>query len=214
MRTWPVVKINYPLDLERWAPIPPQLAKEILGFPVTKKTVLFGAIEGTKDKRKGFDLLLNAIDVLRETYTEDDVELVVFGQTAPQRPNSIAYPIRYMGHLHDDISLRLLYSAADVMVVPSRLEAFGQTASEAQACGTPVVAFDNSGLNDIVINGKTGYLAKDLDYKDLSLAISKVISNPESLGLRYQSRLSAIDRFDSLKIAKEYIEVYKAAVGL
>ena len=52
-----------------------------------------------------------------------------------------SFPIHSTGHLQDDLSLRLFYTAGDVMVVPSRQEAFGQTALEAQACGTPVVAF-------------------------------------------------------------------------
>ena len=54
------------------------------------------------------------------------------------------------------------------MIVPSKLETFGQTATEAMACGTPVVAFNNTGLSDIVEHKKNGYLAELLDINDLA----------------------------------------------
>ena len=50
-----------------------------------------------------------------------------------------------------------LYSLADVTIVPSKMEVLGQTALESLACGTPVVAFNNTGLSDIIIHKKNGY---------------------------------------------------------
>ena len=54
--------------------------------------------------------------------------------------------------------LPLLYSAADVTVMPSYHESFGVAAVESLACGTPVVATRAGGLTTIVRNGETGYL--------------------------------------------------------
>jgi glycosyltransferase involved in cell wall biosynthesis len=110
--------------------------------------------------------------------------LVVFGQHAPRSPSSLGLPIHYTGHLHDDRSLRVLYSAADAMVVPSRQEAFGQTASEAHACGTPVVAFNTGGLADIVEHQSTGYLSKAFDTEDLAQGITWVLAQRASGQLR------------------------------
>ena len=50
-------------------------------------------------------------------------------------------------------------SRAAVVVCPARWdEPFGMAAADAQACGTPVVAFDRGGLGGIIVDGVTGFL--------------------------------------------------------
>jgi glycosyltransferase involved in cell wall biosynthesis len=139
--------------------------------------------------------------------------LVVFGQGAPEAPPKLGFPIHYTGHLHDDLSLRALYSAADAVVVPSRQEAFGQTASEAHACGTPVIAFNVGGLPDIVVHRRTGYIAKALDPVDLATGISWLLSQQDGALLRSNARAWAVAQFASERIAREYRSVYRIAVG-
>jgi glycogen synthase len=67
-----------------------------------------------------------------------------------------------------NVALGLLYGAADVMVVPSLQESFGQTGSEAQACGRPVVAFDCTGLRGVVQHLATGYLVEPFNVEGLA----------------------------------------------
>ena len=113
-----------------------------------------------------------------------------------------------MGHL-DDIKLKKLYSAVDAVVVPSRLEAFGQIASEASACGTPVISFNTSGLKDIIIHQITGYLAKQFDTEDLSQGIKWVLKNSEIEQLGYKARKHVINNFNNKLVAKKYLETYQ-----
>ena len=51
------------------------------------------------------------------------------------------------------------------------LEAFGQVALEAASCNLPTVAFDNTGIADIIRHKKTGYLAKFLDIEDFAKGV-------------------------------------------
>jgi glycosyltransferase involved in cell wall biosynthesis len=127
--------------------------------------VLFGAIDGSADPRKGWDLLLPALGRLAANCT--DVEAVVLGQCPPAHSPALPWPVRYVGRFHDDLSIALTYAAADVVVVPSRLDNLPQSASEALACGTPVVAFRQGGMEDLVVHRRNGYLAEPYDPVDL-----------------------------------------------
>jgi glycosyltransferase involved in cell wall biosynthesis len=212
MRDWPVAVIPNPIDTEVWSPIEKPLARRLLNLPADAPLLVFGAFGGGDDPRKGFDLLSGAVRQLRGRV--NDLELVVFGQLAPQTPPDLGFPIRYTGYLHDDVSLRLLYSAADVVAVPSRLEAFGQTASEAHACGTPVVAFDNTGLADIVDHRNTGYLAKPFEVQDLADGIAWVLeaeAQGRALGLAARERACRL--WDSRVVAEQYADVYQAVLN-
>lgn len=225
MRDWPVDVIPNPLDPKAFAPVDSGLARDFLGLSQDKALVAFGAIGGGRNFVKGFDLLIDALNDLRGY--RDDLELVVFGQSEPKNLIDLGFPVNYTGHLHDDLSLRMVYSAADVMVVPSRMEAFGQTASEAHACGTPVVAFDATGVTDIVDHKKTGYLARPYDPIDLSRGIQWVL---KALGagsnripvqsisggvtdttLSSAARSKAVSQYASSDIGRAYLKTYHEA---
>jgi glycosyltransferase involved in cell wall biosynthesis len=217
MGSWPITVIPHPIDLKVWAPCDQAQARSLLGFPLDRPLVLFGAIGGTGDPRKGADLLLEALRCLKATAAGnplEQLELVIFGQSRPAQPPDLGFPIHYSGRLNDDLSLRLLYVAADVMVVPSRQEAFGQTASEAHACGTPVVAFRTGGLVDIVDHRNTGALAEPFDPGSLAMAIRWVLEDPQrrrQLGKVARQRAERL--WDPARVAGLYAEVYQAAMA-
>ena len=94
------------------------------------------------------------------------------------------------------------------MVVPSKLETFGQTATESLACGTPVVAFNDTGLSDIIEHKKSGYLAKYLNEIDLANGISWVLENSYKNNLSINSRKRAENYFSEEVIIKKYLDMY------
>jgi glycosyltransferase involved in cell wall biosynthesis len=132
------------LNLNLFKPINKTTAREIWNLPINKKLILFGAMSATGDHRKGFDLLYEGLRQLSVKWT-DKADLVVFGSSKPEKPPDFGLPVHYLGYLHDDVSLVLLYSAADIMVVPSRQDNLPNTVVESLACGTPAVAFDIGG---------------------------------------------------------------------
>ena len=215
MRDWPVLVVPNPIDTDHWKPIDQRLARQLLGMPQDCLLLAFGAMGGGRDPRKGMDLLLTAFSQLRSEPNLKTLQLVVFGQLAPQSPPQIGFPINYTGRLHDDLTLRALYSAADVMVVPSRQEAFGQTASEAHACGTPVVAFNTGGLPDIVDDRVTGVLAEPFVPASLAASISWVLEDLtrlHSLGAAARKRAERL--WAPRRIASLYEKVYLSAKEL
>jgi glycosyltransferase involved in cell wall biosynthesis len=115
--------------------------------------------------------------------------------------------------LNDTISLRLAYGASDVVVVPSRRESFCQVASEAQACGRPVVAFAEGGLTDVVDDRKTGALAAPSDPLSLAAMLNWTLSDPDRwCELSHQARLRAEALWAPAKIAQDYQRVYESAL--
>lgn len=203
------------LDTRIYHPTQKATARSIWGLPAEKKIVLFGAVHATQDRRKGFALLLDALRGLRGTPWQQDLELVVFGASHIDPTWNVGLPIRAVGHLHDDVSLSLLYSAADVMIVPSIEEAFGQTASESMACGTPVVAFEGTGVADIVDHRQTGYLARSQDTDDLRHGVLWVLEDVvRHRQLAAEGRKRVVERFDIGGVARRYVELFDGLLSV
>lgn len=213
---WPVTVIPHPLDTGYWRPEERRLARRELGLPAEAPLLLYGAVGGEQDPRKGFDLLAAAVGRLRELkmHRLADLELIVFGDSSGTCELAAGVRVRHVGHVHDDQRLRLLYAAADALAVPSRQEAFGLTAAEAQACGTPVVAFDTGGLADIVSHRETGYLARPFDSDDLAAGIAWVLSDAATIArLGAAARDRACRLHDANVVARQYVDLYERVVG-
>jgi glycosyltransferase involved in cell wall biosynthesis len=183
------------LDTQQFKAIEKRLAREILNLPFDKILVLFGAMH-LSQKRKGFHLLSSALEKLNSARLFENMELVVFGTSPPDGTTYYSFPVHNLGYLHDDYSLDLLYSACDVFVAPSIQEAFGQTVSEAMACGTPAVSFNIGGFPDLIDNQENGYLARPFDTEDLARGIAWVVAQPD--------RHSALSRAARTKVEQKF----------
>lgn len=85
--------------------------------------------------------------------------------------------MHYLGHLHYDVSLRVLYSAADVTVVPSLQENLSNAIMESLACCASAIGFDVGGYSDLIDHKENGYLAPPYDTADLAEGISWVLNH-------------------------------------
>ena len=197
----PHIYLPNPINTVTFAPFDKIQARALFNLPARKKLILFGG--AISDPRKGYKELSEAL-----VHVSTDYELVVFGSSKLEVPKEFKQITHYLGYLHDDVSLRLLYSAADVMIVPSLKEAFGQTACESLACGTPVVAFGTTGLLDIVDHQQNGYLAKPFDTSDLAKGVEWVINTPNYNQLCQNARNKVLRKFDSRVLASKYIDLY------
>jgi glycosyltransferase involved in cell wall biosynthesis len=205
--------IPFALDTQCFKPADLKTARNLLSLPQDKQLVLFGAINATGDPRKGFRLLQAALKHLSQEGWSDRLELVIFGSSAPENPIDLGFKAHYLGHLQSDLSLRAAYTAADVMIVPSIEEAFGQTASEALACGTPAVVFCNTGLEDIVDHQHNGYTAQYGDVKDLARGIVWVLENQERLhSLQRKARKKAEQEYAIDVQANRHLALYNEVI--
>ncbi len=204
------INLPNPIDTNVFKPFDKEKARELWKLPKNKKLVLFGAMGATSDIRKGFKELSEALYKLNG----ENIEFVVFGSSKPQNPPNFKFKTHYLGHLHDDVSLVTLYSAVDVMVVPSLQENLSNAIMESLSCATPVVAFDVGGNSDMIEHKKNGYLAKPFEPQDLANGIEWILNlnEKEYNQLCNNAREKVLREFDSKVVAKKYIELYKEIV--
>jgi glycosyltransferase involved in cell wall biosynthesis len=203
------INLPNPIDTNIFKPFDKEESRELWSLPKDKKLVLFGANSATNDINKGFKELSAAMNKLEK---DKNIEFVVFGSSKPQNAPSFEFKTHYLGHLYDDISLVTLYSAVDVMVVPSLQENLSNAIMESLACGTPVVGFEIGGNSDMVEHKKNGYLAKPFDTSDLARGIEWILSNENYNELRQNSRKKIVREFDSAAVSESYIKLYKEII--
>lgn len=198
-------------DLEVFKPVPKSTAREILSLANNKKIILVGADNLLNNTRKGIHYLKQALDELSHMTSKDDIELVVFGCSEPEVNPDYGFETRFIGRLYDSYSLALVYSAADILVVPSIQDNLPNTAIESMACGTPVVSFDIGGMSDIVLHEQTGYLAEPFISYELAKGIFWIINDSEILErLSLNSRKYVEKMFKLDSIANKYKRLYIA----
>lgn len=121
---------------------------------------------GKLTETKGFDVLLEAFEsVLR---TSPEAALRVAGQGHWPAPLPARVECARVAHA----DLPEVYSAADVLVLPSRLDGFGMVVSEALACGTPVLVSDRVGAKDLVQEGINGWIVPAANAEELAERLS------------------------------------------
>ncbi len=208
MKNWPVETIPHPIDTFKWRPIEKKVSRKELNLPQNSKLIIFGATGGTQDRRKGFELLETALHYLKNLMKNDDINLIVFGGNNKNFYSKIPFKIHNFYEINNDEILQKLYSAADVMVAPSKMETFGLAAQESISCGTPVVAFNNTGLAEIIEHKVTGYLAEFLNEKELARGIEWTLKHLNENILSINSRKRAEHHFSENVIIKKFQAVY------
>ena len=196
------------LDTDLFSPRNRAVAREAFQIPENARVVLFVA-HSIVDRRKGFTLLAEALAGMGGI---DDLFLLSLGEGKPAL--KVEIPHLHLGYINNERMLSLVYSAADVFVIPSLQEAFGQTALESMACGTPVVGFDVGGIPDFVRHGKTGLLAPLRDVRELRSAIVELLQDPAKRDeMAAHCRRVAEKEYSYQVQVRRYVDLYKAILG-
>lgn len=203
---FPIQTISNNIDTDQFYPVDSLAAKHLLGLPADKRIILVCA-QQINSFYKGFELFLEALRYVQYP----GVHVVLVGKVNEKERTLMETGHTALGFLSDTVSLRLAYSAADVFVAPSRMDAFGKTLAESMACGTPVVCFDATGPKDIVEHKQTGYKAKPFSASDLAAGIDWLLRRApdERDSMRRKSRAHAVTHFASKVIADKYLTLYR-----
>lgn len=189
------------IDTEVYRPYDRAFAREVLGLPADKPLLLFGAAQ-VDDPRKGLHHLEAALGRLVDTA---GLELVMFG--AGQAMPKAGLPVHTIGALNDDRLLALLYSAVDVLAVPSVEDNLPNTVMEAMACGTPCVSFNIGGLPDLIDHRVNGYLAQPFSPDDFADGLGWALSDGGRLAGKL-AREASVNRYSLPTVAAQHQTLY------
>jgi glycosyltransferase involved in cell wall biosynthesis len=165
-----VTVIPYGIDYDFFKPINKAPARESLGLSPNKKYILSGS-HNLQAKRKGWRYFENALNQI----DRKNFEILTYGTGSEAISNKTGIPMHHMGFINNERMIRILYSAADLFVIPSIGDNLPNVIIEAISCGTPCVGFDICGIPELVRNGITGYLAENKNDHDLAIKILKIL---------------------------------------
>ena len=200
-----VLHIPTGVDHTIFKPHNKQFAKSFLNIDPSSKVILFGAINDVK--RKGaifFEHLINKLQY--QSYT-----FLVFGPRPQITEKTFPADVRYVGYLQDELSLSLIYNSADIFFAPSLEDNLPNTVLEAMACGTPSIAFrDSGGVVDVIKHKLNGYLANSGNDQELIEGINWILESNQNGVISEAARKTIIDNFTLNAQVDKYILLYNS----
>jgi len=184
-------------------------ARRLLGIAPDRFVLGFGAAALT-DENKGFNRFLEVAEKVADRLGA--VDALVFGDGL-SAAGSQRVKVHGLGRLSSPVLQSLVYSAMDVFVVASRMETFGQVATEAQACGTPVWAFDVGGLRDAIQSGVTGSLIPLPDTARMAEGICTAAADGSLPAMGSRAAEWVRQTFSAEQMAEQYLDLYREALG-
>jgi glycosyltransferase involved in cell wall biosynthesis len=205
---FPIECVPNGVDTDTFRPLDQSGSRQSLGLPLKTPLVLFVAND-VMTPRKGFTFLRRALTQLRERGL--NVELITAGKGRPDIPDVV--PVHHFEWTADESFLCSVYSAADVVAVPSTQDNLPNVLLESMACGKPVVAFDVGGIQELVTSGKTGLLVQEGDVPGLVTALESVLIDPAvSRAMGERARRVTTEHYTLAIQADRYAKIYRSAI--
>jgi glycosyltransferase involved in cell wall biosynthesis len=176
-RDKPVYHIPNLIDPERFKVINKNSARCLFSIDSGRKVITFGADNALSNPYKGWSYFRDALHFLAKETTLMDtaIEVLIFGSSYNKKiADDIPFPSYFLGHLHDEYSMVMMYNCTDIFVTSSLADNFPNTILESLACNVPVIGFNVGGIPDM-INEHTGYLAEYKNSRDLAKGIALLL---------------------------------------
>lgn len=202
----PVHMIPNAMPVDRFTPTNRLVARRMLGLPLDRKLVAFGA-DSLDNLYKGGDILAAAMKILLERGQAKDVEGLNFGANSLD----LGIKVHNMGHVSDEAEMSLIYAAADVFAFPSRGDNSPRAVVESLLSGTPVVGFPVGNVPELVTHKETGYIADYADAADFAEGLAWALADTdgtEALMRGVRGHVKARAHNDPETAATRYLALY------
>lgn len=212
LKRFPIHQVPWGVDTEVFKPLDQRHCRSVLGIPQDKKVLMFGAVN-SKLSNKGGDLLIKALEILPVSLKKDLV-LLTMGHRTEQVFERLKIPMVHAGYVSNDHFKAIVYSAADLYLLPTRFETFSIVCIESMGCGTPVVSFDIGPVPELVRHGRTGYAAMFESAEDLAHGTEELLRDETAFqAMRKRCRDMVVNEYNEELQTKRYIEVYKKVLS-
>lgn len=196
--------VHYPLDTSIHHPGARTRLPALADSPPDQFVIGF-ACENLNNDRKGLADLLAAL----QTLTDDErsrLSLLSFGRDPDESiVRQIPIPWHHAGSLVSETEKVAAYRSMDLFVAPSRAEAFGLTALEAQACGTAVVAAPIEGLLEAVAANPVPDGDPESRVERLAAGIRRFLHNASERNAAAEAGLRLVrNRHDPARIGEQF----------
>ncbi|WP_299320663.1 glycosyltransferase [uncultured Porphyromonas sp.] len=210
----PALVLPNPIDLELFSPQTAE-AMPVPSWHEAGRYYLTLVAARLDDVVKGPELLKAIARAFRAQSPEFAARttLVLVGETKRQGYfDDLALSHISLGRVSDRRELAAIYAHSDAVLSTSVYETFGQTLSEALAVGTPVLSFRCGGPEDIIEDGRTGYLIEAFDPKQYAARLIELLERRGQGRFDREACRSSVQRFSADRIASELARLYAAAL--
>ena len=174
---------------------------------------------------KGQEKLIEALNILIEDYNISNFQAIILGSDQGRKVYKkklidlvqryrLSQKVKFIDHCKE---MPLAYSLADLVVSTSvEPEAFGRVSVEAQAMGKPIVASNLGGSKETILKGKSGYLYKHDDARQLAKTLHTVIElDQDSLNsMGNEGRKNVTKKFDVEAMCDSTLREYKKLLDI
>ena len=222
-----IIKIPNGVDVVYFKSVSKNKSNRLDFLPKSNKITFLSV--GRYHKKKGFEILLHAIKVLKLNNL-NNFRVVLIGDGLKDNLELLAEELDILDKIIfvdailniknkkssfslPDPDLVRAYKLADVFVLPSLVESFGIVLVEAMAAELPIITTDGPGCRDVIFNGKYGYMVQVGNKKDLANAMTK-FSTDEKLRLDYKTKsIEGLKHYDWDNIITRYEKLYQSLVN-
>ena len=186
IRDTPISVLHNPVDVERFRP-----AEDIVQRSPIPRLLTVGRL--SKGRHKGHEVVMQSLPLLNQRLGKPvEYWIIGSGDDLPRLKDCAKKlcpqeHVRFLGRVPDAELIRA-YQACDVFVMPSKVErspdgawtgeGFGFVYIEAAACGKPVIASNQGGAPEAILDGITGFAVKPTSPEAVAEAAYRLLSNP------------------------------------
>ena len=182
-------------------------------------------LPGRLTQWKGQEKFIEALNILAEDYNISNFQAVILGSDQGRKVYKkkilnlvqryrLNKKVKFIEHCKD---MPVAYSLADAVVSASvEPEAFGRISVEAQAMGKPIIASDIGGSKETILNGKSGFLYKHDDSRELAKTLNGVIELDQDIlnSIGNEGRKNIKRKFDVEAMCNSTLREYKKLLSI